>query len=260
MVAVSVVSVRGNDDALNPCANRPNGYFANNPINCGAFWRCENGLTATTNRCPNGLNFNEAAQLCDLPENHPCHDGDTTTPSSPLASSTQGIVVDRPIYVVDDNIDATHPCYNRPNGYFVSNPKNCQAYWFCMAGQAHSGQCPPNYNFNEAAQNCDDPALYPCQSHVDDDSSEEEDAGGEPVNQCPGAGIYAYYKAGSCDEFNFCFAGYHSVRRCADGLQFEQSTSQCNFAEVVRCARDRCPITNDPNNIVTHLSTSRCDE
>lgn len=253
MVLFTVSAGASSSDVSSACDNRPNGFFANNPIDCQAFWRCQNGI-ATSNRCPNRLHFNEAAQLCDLPENYPCRGGN----DEDSEVTTQAINLDMPVNV--DDIDAAYPCYDRPNGYFVNNPKNCQAYWVCMAGEAHSGQCPPQYNFNQASQNCDYPENYPCGGDHNHSGESDEDSDRPPGNHCPDSGIYAFLKEGSCEEFNFCFAGYHSIRRCANGLQFDQNSRQCNFPDVVRCARDRCPSYNDPNNIVTHVSTSRCDE
>lgn len=165
--------------------------------------------------------------------------------------------------------ETSNVCTNKSNGYAVNNPSECRAYWRCQNGQAIANNCPIGYNFNEAAQLCDLPENYPC-SDADEDSDSIEDGNDgdddgndsnedDDVHRCPPDGIYAYAQSGSCVDFNFCYAGFHMVRQCADGLHFDAAIGQCNYAHLANCHRDVCPSVNDPDNIVVWPSPTDCE-
>lgn len=141
-------------------------------------------------------------------------------------------------------------CRHRPNGYFVNNPANCQAYFVCYNGEAHDQSCPPDLNFHEDAQLCDHPANFPCSN----------DNASNPVFNCPAAGIHLYAIENSCTDYRFCFGGFLAVRQCAPGLLFDERLNRCNFAAAAGCTRGLCPPVNDPANVVTHVSHEHCDE
>lgn len=205
------------------CQGIPDGRFVNNPTSCAAYWLCLGGETFGAN-CPDGLNFNEAEQLCDEYEFYPCTDG----PPTPLPPT------ERP---------PTSKCTGLPNGHFINNPVNCQAYWVCWNELPFNGTCPPDFNFNETGQLCDYPENYPCNQFI-----------------CPPNGIHVFEKERSCTEFHFCFAGSHSVQSCAPGLHFSSELRHCVLPAVANCQRDRCPEENDINNIVTFPSEHSCEE
>lgn len=245
-------------DPLEACLGQPAGAFVNNPADCQAFWICGNaGDTPIHGRCPNGYNFNQATTLCELPQDFPCSDDDDadevevttvlpTTPSPPLTPSPPSPTPPPPPPPPTDET----ACQNRPNGYFVNNPVDCQAYWVCYNGSAHGAACRPGLNFNEAAQVCDNPENYPC-ANGDDEA--------DPEFRCPAAGIHMYPMPDSCTRFRFCFAGHLAVRGCAVGLEFDERLRRCNFAELVECTRGQCPPVNDPQNVVTLASRVRCE-
>jgi len=63
-------------------------------------------------------------------------------------------------------------CANYPNGYFVNDNSNCQAYWYCANNnsQPQPGMCPEPYNFDQSSQLCNHPDLFPCPAYCNDDS------------------------------------------------------------------------------------------
>lgn len=234
----SVVVIIGSNETLGPCSSQPNGLLVNNLENCGAFWRCQDGMQISE-QCQSGYNFHEPTQSCVTPDIYECIDeeDDSGTPAPPTEDFPDNGLV--PI------------CDGLPNGHFVNNIANCRSFYVCMNGYAIVAQCPEGYNFNEENQSCDNPNDFPCHDE-------------EPTNNlCPETGIYAYEERNSCELYNFCFAGTHSLRQCADGLHYNSIDSRCDFPEMARCYRDlayECPSLNDPNNIITHTLPNSCDE
>lgn len=258
MILTVVSVILGATEAQNNvCQGQPNGHNINNPANCRAFFTCQNGL-AWDNECEIGYSFNQGAQSCDSPEDHNCVDEVLTTTLQPTtdADDTTTIGLNTPLPPVEspdsdedtiypDNGSPPHMCLNRPNGFLINNPANCRTFYVCIGNIAGTGECPPNFNFNEELQICD--SQYSCTDDVYD-------------GLCPNDGIHAFERVNSCNEFNFCFAGFHSIRRCADGLHFNSVEKRCDFPEQAVCQRERCPQFNDPNNIITYASENSCEE
>ena len=136
-------------------------------------------------------------------------------------------------------------CKGLENGHFLNNPASCRAYWLCWEEEAFSGECKEGLNFNEADQLCDNEENYPC-------------ANTEPM--CPNNNISFFEVENSCTEFNFCFAGSHTILSCAVGLHFDSKLNTCNFPSEVNCTRDMCPAVDAPGIVVTHPSPDNCNE
>lgn len=264
VISTVVVMIFGVTEAQNNvCQGFPNGYNVDNPVNCRAFWTCQNGIP-WDNECDIGYKFNQAEQSCDSPQNHQCVDVELPTTLEPTTEAdeattdagedtTIGLNTPLPpIDIPDTDEDVTYPdnglpflCVGRPNGFLINNPANCRAFYVCIGEIAGIGECPPNFSFNEAQQMCD--SQYSCTDDIVD-------------GLCPIDGIHAFERVNSCNEFNFCFGGFHSIRRCADGLHFNSVEKRCDFPDQAVCLRERCPEFNDPQNIITYSSESSCEE
>lgn len=126
-------------DSSELCAKKHD-YSINNPENCQAYWRCQNGV-AIASKCPIGFNFNQAAQLCDLPENYPCDDA--VPPPQPPA----------------------HLC--PPTGILTySLPGSCTKYNFCYGGFHMVRECADNLHFDKAVGQCNYIAKANCHRDV----------------------------------------------------------------------------------------------
>lgn len=57
-------------------------------------------------------------------------------------------------------------CLNYPNGYFINDFSNCQAYYFCpnILSPPYPGKCLVPYNFDQTRQMCNHPDNYACPS------------------------------------------------------------------------------------------------
>ncbi|KAG4078252.1 hypothetical protein HA402_011324 [Bradysia odoriphaga] len=224
--------------------------FANNPINCRAYWFCGYAdAEPIPDYCPDGYNFNEGKQLCDTPEEYPC-----TDPEDPGTTDPTTVPTDPTDETEQPTTDATttvrpppsrNVCEGLPNGRLVNDPTLCRAFFECQNEVALPRQCDVGLNFNEELQICDRPSFTPC-------SNDEF--------ECPFFGISRWEVPGSCNEYNYCFAGQHRVQTCAEGLLFDSAISLCALEENVKCERDLCPITNDIDNIVTYPSENDCEQ
>jgi len=220
--------------------------FANNPINCRAYWFCAAAdADAFPDVCPDGYHFNEERQLCDTPDEFPCDEPEDPTDPTPEPTDPS----DEP--PTTEEVTTVRPppprnvCEGLPNGRLVNNPTLCRAFFECQNEVAFPRQCTVGLNFNEELQICDRPSFTPCSN---------EDF------ECPFYGISRWEVPGSCNEYNFCFSGQHRVETCSEGLLFDSGISLCALEENVECTRDLCPITNDIDNIVTYPSENDCEQ
>lgn len=57
-------------------------------------------------------------------------------------------------------------CANYPDGYFINDFSNCQAYFFCpnATSPPYPGKCLEPYNFDQTQQLCNHPDDYSCPS------------------------------------------------------------------------------------------------
>lgn len=65
-------------------------------------------------------------------------------------------------------------CANYSPGYFVNDPTDCQAYFYCAdaVSPPYPGRCEVPYNFDQSNQLCNHPNNYPCPAECKDDGSE----------------------------------------------------------------------------------------
>lgn len=239
-----MVVIIGSNATLGPCTNQPNGFLVNNLESCGAYWRCQNGVQISE-QCQPGYNFHELSQSCVTPDIYDCIEEDDEGIETTLAPTTPPPTEDFP----DNGLEPL--CDGLPQGHFINNIAYCRLFYVCMNGLAIIAQCPEGYSFNEANQSCDNQIDFPC---LDEETNNDI---------CPETGIYAYEEQNSCELYNFCFAGTHSIRQCADGLHFNSIDSRCDYPEMAGCYREldyECPSLNDANNIITHTSPTSCDE
>lgn len=84
--------------------------------------------------------------------------------------------------------------------------------------------------------------------------------------QCPSGDVGAFAMRGNCTHYHFCRGEVHTVRRCADGMHFDEERGGCNFEHLARCTREVCPQTtaDGVRNVgrvwVTVPSKSSCGE
>lgn len=214
--------------------------YIEDPNNCRVYYQCINEIMFY-NLCPVDTNFDPKYNQCRSNSVFPCHktgiESFSTTTSEPYSTEetrTVAPVTPSPVY------GSSSVCRDLPNGFTVPVSTNCRTYSVCWYGVQHNGECAAGYSFNQQSNLCDITNNYKC-----DD------------NLCPPTGIHAFRKFGSCTEYNFCFAGVHSTRPCADGLHFDSKQNRCAEPSVALCYA--CPVKDDASKLVTFAGL-RCDE
>lgn len=215
------------------------GYKAD-PNNCRVYYQCSNGMMIY-NLCPVDNNFDAKYQRCRHNLDYPCQktaiESFSTTTFPPLPTEEiHTIAPVTPSYISGSN----SVCRDLPNGFTVPVSSNCRTYSVCWYGVQHNGECAAGYSFNQKSNLCDITNNYKCED-----------------NLCPPTGIHAFRKFGSCTEYNFCYAGVHSTRPCADGFHFDSKQNRCAEPSVALCYA--CPVKDDTSKIVTFAGL-RCDE
>lgn len=93
-------------------------------------------------------------------------------------------------------------------------PDDCSAYVLCISRVAYEMRCGQGLFFNRMTGTCDFPENVDCTS--------AEDA------QCPEKSG-RYLLEGSCAYFTECHDGEKKLRKCPEGLQFNQSSEMCSW-------------------------------
>lgn len=110
----------------NVCQGKADGYFANNPVNCHAYWICLNNV-GYAGQCEPTFHFNEPHQLCDRPENTPC-----------IECPPKGI-------------------------HFFGADTSCTQYHVCFQGGHTLKECPNGLHFDFVHKTCDRPEVAKCE-------------------------------------------------------------------------------------------------
>lgn len=288
---------------LNPCHQKPNGWFANDPRRCPAYFLCWNNLPRSQ-ECDNEVPFNEAEQMCDW--KYECNDEEEQFATTTIATTTEP----QPL----------NPCANQENGFYANDERSCPAYFLCWDEFPFERYCEDDLPFNEEDQLCDwqfeceDPVtISPPETTTKEDQTtteqetttpEEETTqttteeateettettteeftettsettteqttestteevittteDPEPTADCPPGENTNILFPGSCTRYWMCLNGVGHPRECATGLHFDAFNRGCNTPDNANCAREFCPIVDDPNNMVTKASTEDCAE
>jgi hypothetical protein len=114
----------------NRCAGRPDNSFVERPGGgCKSYARCESGKPIPLT-CPEPFHFNARIQECDWSTRAECR------PS---------------------------PCIGRADHtYLVDNTRGCEAFLYCLGGEAIKEECPDNLYFDEVNQICNYPEKVNC--------------------------------------------------------------------------------------------------
>ncbi|XP_050090304.1 peritrophin-1 [Anopheles aquasalis] len=124
------------------------------------------------------------------------------------------------------------PCAGTTGQSFLPHPTNCTLYISCYEGIGYEVSCPPGYFFNASATQCDVLVGDGC-----------------PVS-CPPDGIAVLPDPqGRCDFYIICLGGLEYPGECAEGLYFDVTLEECNYAHLVDCVNNPCstdPATPQP--------------
>lgn len=135
--------------------------------------------------------------------------------------------------------------------WFVDNPINCQAYWFCERedSEAVIDFCPDGFNFNEESQLCDFPDVFPCDNPENPTTTPEDDTTTTvrpqpPRNVCEGLPNGRLVNNPTlCRAFFECQNDIAFPRQCDVGLNFNEELQICDRPSFTPCSNDdfECP-------------------
>ncbi|XP_035789852.1 peritrophin-44-like [Anopheles albimanus] len=137
---------------------------------------------------------------------------------------------------------AEEACEGVPDGYFVQNKNDCQAYFYCRNETAQPNKCPDDFYFNELEQVCDYRDKVNC--HL--------------CQQQTGLQVLPHPK--NCEDFIVCSEGYSTVGHCSEGYLFDSKRSACHPAARVKCNIVQCPQQSSNSNEIVYRPGARCDE
>jgi len=144
-------------------------------------------------------------------------------------------------------------CADHPDDFFVNNPKNCAAYWYCAHAEADplDGSCDAGYNFNQRDQICDLPENYPCSDEEPEDPEPEDPEPEDPPPQPPRSVCEGHPNGRlvnnptACRSFFECLNEIPFPRQCDVGLNFNEDWQSCEHPSLAPCSNDdfRCPFS-----------------
>ncbi|XP_052873517.1 peritrophin-44-like [Anopheles cruzii] len=127
-------------------------------------------------------------------------------------------------------VSNTDRCAGLPDGRFLTNFQQCNAFFSCFRGESIPGECPEGYVFSEAEQLCDFPWNVMCLI-------------------CPENGDVPTLEPidGQCSFYTLCLDGIGFRRECAEGYLFDAVQGACFTAEEAQCDIGVCPSNLNPN-------------
>lgn len=149
------------------CYGKENGWFINDPSHCHAYFVCWNNRISLSGRC-DGLNFNEAEQLCDWQYDCVAQPPTTTAPETttvenetddPEETTLADETTETPI---DEEPETpSSPC--PPTGIVnIMQPGSCVNYFMCINGVAVPRECQPTLQFDSEQGGCNREELVRC--------------------------------------------------------------------------------------------------
>lgn len=136
--------------------------------------------------------------------------------------------------------------------WFVNNPINCRAYWYCAyeGAEARPDECPEDYHFDEGQQLCNSPDEYPCIDDPEEPEPTEEPPTSTttrrppPGNVCEGLpdGRFVNNPTG-CRSYFECQNEVALPRQCDMGLNFNEERQICDRPTFTPCTNEdfECP-------------------
>ncbi|XP_049296164.1 peritrophin-1-like [Anopheles funestus] len=144
--------------------------------------------------------------------------------------------------VFGDPFAVSNLCVGVPDGYFVRDLYDCQAYHYCFNGTATPNKCPNDFYYNELKQLCDHQDKVLCHNCTEK------------------TGVQILPHPQNCNQFIICSNGTSFISQCEEGYGFDRRTQVCNPLKRVNCEQQQCPDKDDPNEVVFLPGVERCDE
>ncbi|XP_049862526.1 chondroitin proteoglycan 2-like isoform X5 [Schistocerca gregaria] len=243
-----------------------------NPDNCSTFYKCSLEGEPVLIACPEGLEYNSEAQVCDYPASAGCSvsSGKSGSASKLTRSNTPPPECPFPADPV--------------NVVQFPNPDNCSTFYKCsLEGEPVLIACPEGLEYNSEAQVCDYPASAGCSvsSGKSGSASKLTRRSNTPPPECPfpadPANVVQFPNPDNCSTFYKCsLEGEPVLIACPEGLEYNAEAQVCDYPASAGCSVSsgksgsaskltrsntpppKCPFPADPVNVVQFPNPDNC--
>ncbi|XP_049862523.1 chondroitin proteoglycan-2-like isoform X2 [Schistocerca gregaria] len=242
-----------------------------NPDNCSTFYKCSLEGEPVLIACPEGLEYNSEAQVCDYPASAGCSvsSGKSGSASKLTRSNTPPPECPFPADPV--------------NVVQFPNPDNCSTFYKCsLEGEPVLIACPEGLEYNSEAQVCDYPASAGCSvSSGKSGSASKLTRSNTPPPECPfpadPVNVVQFPNPDNCSTFYKCsLEGEPVLIACPEGLEYNSEAQVCDYPASAGCSVSsgksgsaskltrsntpppECPFPADPVNVVQFPNPDNC--
>ncbi|XP_017134533.1 probable chitinase 10 [Drosophila miranda] len=137
-------------------------------------------------------------------------------------------------------------CANVADGVHLPYVGSCSMWIECENNTIKEiGDCENLKNdtlFDPVHQLCSDPYYVQCQP------------------TCSEFTLSSFCYDNTCTKYVLCYYGRPVLRKCHDGLQYNNMTDRCDFPQYVDCVANECSAIEQPENITYLSSKASCDK
>lgn len=140
-------------------------------------------------------------------------------------------------------------CIGRPDGFFVNDFTECEAFFTCVRQSQVPGRCPDGFYFNEERQLCDNQWNVVCLLCTGEEPEEPEPEPEEPSEEVDPANVPVpefFPIENECRKYTLCANGVGFLRECSPGLMFNPVSRTCELEANVDCIESICPNNVNP--------------
>ncbi|XP_049807850.1 uncharacterized protein LOC126251462 isoform X2 [Schistocerca nitens] len=244
-----------------------------NPDNCSTFYKCSLEGEPVLIACPEGLEYNAEAQVCDYPASAGCSVSSGNSGSASKPAGTSNTPPPECPYPADPNVVVHFP-----------NPDDCSSFYKCgLDGIPVLIPCPDGLEWNDEADYCDYPESAGCSVSSGNSGSVGIPAGNSktPPPECPSPAdpenVVQFPNPDDCSTFYKCdLDGTAVLQDCPPGLEYNAETQVCDYPASAGCSVSsgksdsaskltrsntpppECPFPADPVNVVQFPNPDNC--
>ncbi|XP_055535898.1 peritrophin-44-like [Wyeomyia smithii] len=148
-------------------------------------------------------------------------------------------------------------CLGVPDGTFINDFSDCDAYFVCARNSMVRGRCAAGFYFNEEEQKCDHPWNVTCLLCRDDGNGDDGngDEGSGENDEAANGGVFDtglpvnFPIERECRKYTACVDDVGFLLECSEDLMFNRDPNvrACDLPENVDCTESVCPNNVNPS-------------
>ncbi|XP_053686182.1 chondroitin proteoglycan 2-like [Sabethes cyaneus] len=152
------------------------------------------------------------------------------------------------VFFVTGSEQQRNRCLGVPDGTFVNDFSDCDAYFVCTRNNMVRGRCPTGFYFSEETQKCEHPwnvTCLLCRMPDNDDDNDYEGSGEENGSDFP----ENFPIARECRKYTACADGEGFLMECSPDLMFnpDPAVRACDTPSDDICIESVCPNNVNPS-------------